>query len=135
MSPRSVKIIQNHQERAVEFYLEEIDHGVAILAVDGGLDAQTEQQFLESIEKILQGGVRKLIIDCDKLKHISSGGVGTLIRLHKRMAERGGDVKLVAVHGMTFDVLQILSLDKVFDIYRARLAFRPPDIEPRPWPE
>lgn len=113
----------------MEFYLKEIDHGVTVLAVDGGLDAQTEKQFLESIEKLLDGGLRKLIVDCTKLNYISSRGIGTLIRLHKRMSEHGGDVKLASPPGLVFDVLMALSLDKVFDIYadvdRAQLAFRP----------
>lgn len=118
-------------EHLVEFYLQEVDHGVAVLAVDGGLDAQTEKQFLDSIKKLLDGGVRQLIIDCEKLNYASSRGIGTLIRLHKRMAECGGDVKLAALRGMVWDALHILSLDSIFDIYpdvdRARLAFRNPE--------
>ncbi len=65
----------------MEFYYDEIDGDVLVLRVDGGLNADTAEQFVKSIEKLVDAGLTKLIIDCSKLDHVSSYGVGVLIRL------------------------------------------------------
>jgi anti-anti-sigma factor len=113
----------------MEFYHDEIDNDVLILIADGGLNTDTADQFLTSLEKLVEAGVRKIIVDCGRLTYISSYGLGVLLRIHKRMKERGGDVKLAAVGGIVPQALEITRLDTFFEIYpdvnRARLAFRP----------
>ena len=84
---------------------------------------------MQQIETLVDAGLRHLIIDCTRLTSISSYGLGVLIRLHKRMKTRGGDVKLCGVRGIIPQVLQVTKLDRMFQLYpdvdRARLAFRP----------
>jgi anti-anti-sigma factor len=113
----------------MEFFADEIDRDVMILAADGGLNSDTAVDFVTSLEQLVEAGLTKLIVDCSRLTTISSYGLGVLIRLHKRLAERGGEVKLCGVKGVIPQVLQMTRLDKRFEIYpdvnRARLAFRP----------
>jgi anti-sigma B factor antagonist len=113
----------------MEFHYDEIDSDVLIIAADGGLNADTAEQFVSSIEKLIDGGVSRIIIDCAKLTTITSYGLGVLIRLHNRMKQRGGDVKIAAVGGLVPQVLQLTKLNELFDIHpdvnRAKLAFRP----------
>lgn len=115
----------------MEFYYDEIDSDVLIIAADGGLNADTAEQFVSSIEKLIDGGVSRIIVDCSKLTTITSYGLGVLIRLHNRMKSRGGDVKIAAVGGIVPQALQITKLNELFDIHpdvnRAKLAFRPRD--------
>ena len=113
----------------VEFYFDEIDGDVLVLAADGGLNRQTGEQFVESIEKLVDAGLTKLIIDCGKLEFVSSFGLGLLVRLHRRMKARGGNVKLCGLRGLLPQVLEATRLSTIFEIYhdlnQARLAFRP----------
>jgi len=114
----------------MEFYYDEIDRDVLVLAADGGLNAQTADAFVGDISALIDAGLTKLIIDCTKLTHITSYGLGVLVRLHKKMKERGGNVKICAVRGIVPQAIQIMRLDKLIQMYpdvnRARLAFRPP---------
>jgi anti-sigma B factor antagonist len=75
----------------------------------------------------VEAGARKLIVDCTKLSYVSSYGVGILIRLHKKLAEAGGEIKIAAVDSPIIKVLRLLRLDTVFEIYmnvrEAREAF------------
>ena len=50
-------------------------------------------------DRFIQAGCRKLIVDCTRLTYISSYGMGVLVRLHQKLAKRGGDVKLAAALG------------------------------------
>ncbi len=113
----------------MEFYADEIDKDVMILAADGGLNSDTAAQFVTEIEHLVDAGLTKLIIDCSRLTHVSSHGLGVLVRLHQRMKGRGGEVKLCSVKGIVPQILQVTRLDSMIEFYpdvnRARLAFRP----------
>ena len=113
----------------MEFYYDEVDNDVLIITADGGLNAETSEQFILSIEKLVDAGLKKMIVDCDKLDYISSSGLRVLVRLHNRMKRQGSDVKLASLKGALASVLQVTGLNKLFEIYpdvdRARLAFRP----------
>ncbi len=113
----------------MEFYYDEIDNDMLIITVDGGLSAETSEQFVQSIEKLVDAGLKKMIVNCDKLDYISSSGLAVLVRLHNRMKRQGSNVKLASVKGALPNILQVTGLNRLFDIYpdvnRARLAFRP----------
>jgi anti-anti-sigma factor len=101
----------------MEFYYHGTEDDVLIIAADGGIDRQTGEEFVDGICDIIEGGVQKVIVDCSRLKYISSYGLGLLLRVHKRAREAGGEVKLADLHGRVFDVLEIMRLDHVFAIY------------------
>ncbi len=113
----------------MEFRYDEIENDVLILVADGGLNADTADQFMRGIEKLVDAGLRKIIIDCSELEHISSYGIGILVRLHKHMKRQGGDVKVSGVKGLIAQVLQVTRISDLVQLYpdvnRARLAFRP----------
>ncbi len=113
----------------MEFYYDDVDSEVLVIKADGGLNARTAEGFVEDLEKLVDAGLRKIIVDCSELDYISSFGLGVLIRLHGRLARHGGNVKIASVKGMIVEVMRLTKLNKLFEIYpdvsRARLAFRP----------
>ena len=115
----------------MEFYYDELERDVLILRADGGINADNAGQFVGDLEKLVDAGIRKIIVDCAHLEYISSYGIGMLMRLHKRLARHSGDVKFAGVHSAVVRLLQIARVDSLVDFYpdvnRARLAFRPPD--------
>lgn len=117
----------------MEFYTHEVDRDLMVVAIDGGLDGSTIDQFRSGVEQLLEGEITKVIIDAENLRYVSSLGVGELLTLHRKMKKRGGDVKIASLHGVVFDILRLAKLDSLFEIYddleRARLAFRPKDAE------
>ena len=117
----------------MELYYDEVDGDILIIKADGGLNGRTADQLIEQTRKLVEAGLRKLIIDCSTLDYISSSGLGTLVRLHKQMVGLGGDVKVAGVKGLIVEVLRLTRLSSLFEIYpdvsRARLAFRPKDKE------
>ncbi len=113
----------------MEFVADEIDRDVMILRADGGLNAANSGEFVDQLTTLVESGVRKIIVDCSGLTYVSSAGLGTLVLLHRRLKDLGGDVKIAGLSGAAAQVLSLTRLDRLLQIYadvdRARLAFRP----------
>jgi anti-sigma B factor antagonist len=113
----------------MELYYDDVEGDVLVIRADGGLNSDTAGEFVSDIEKLVDAGLRKIIVDCSRLEYISSYGLGVLVRLHKRMKQKEGDVKIASLNSVVTDVLRLTRLSRVFAVYesvaRARLAFRP----------
>ena len=103
----------------MEFHYHETDTDVLILTADGALDSHVSSAFADDLQRVIDGGARKLVIDCSRLGYVSSNGIAALIRLYKKVVERGGHVKLVGVQGPLARLLEITRLDQVFRTYPA----------------
>ena len=112
----------------MELYYHGTDGDVLILRADGGLDSSNAEELVSELSRLVEAGARKLIVDCSQLGFISSYGVSVLVRLHKKLAERGGQVKLAAVDSRIARFLDVAGLARVFQLYpnvdEARVAFR-----------
>ena len=71
----------------MEFYYDHTDRDVLILSADGGLMADNAGRFVDELERYVDLGIRKLIVDCSRLTRITSYGLGVLLGLHKRLAK------------------------------------------------
>ena len=111
----------------MEFTYQELDGGIFVLKVDGDLDNSNSEQFLTDVEKLIEGGMTTLIIDCSCMHTITSNGFAVLLRLSHRARKQGGDLKLASPHGMVAQALHLMRLDSVFEVYgdvdQARAAF------------
>ena len=118
---------------AMEFYYHELEKDILIISADGGIDRHTSKEFVQDVLDLIEAGIRKIIIDCEKLSYISSYGLGVLLRVHKRARMAGGEVKIANVHSHVAELLNLTHLNKIFGIYpdvnRARLEFRPKDAD------
>ena len=112
----------------MELYYRDTDRDVLILSADGGIDSMSAEELISELGKLVDAGARKLIVDCSRLGFISSYGIAVLVRLHKKLAERGGDVKLAALESRVARLIALVGLERVFPIYPnvddARNAFR-----------
>jgi anti-anti-sigma factor len=94
-----------------------LDDDILAVVLRGKLDSITTQEFESEIRKHLEQGRSKIIIDCRHLDSISSQGIGSLVALQTRLRRKGGIVKLAAIDGIVADVIRLVGLDRVLDIY------------------
>lgn len=90
---------------------------VLLMELSGQLDGAACEFLFSVIDGELEDGRNKLIIDCEDLRFISSIGLGMLMRVHSKTKKIGGDVKLSRVHGVIAEVVKLVLLDKVLQIY------------------
>ena len=101
----------------MEFYFNHTDGAVMVLSADGGLTPDNVPQFIEELDKLLEGGVSKVIIDCTKLTYVSNWGLCKLLREGKDFAKRGGQVRLACVCGRVAKLLTMIGVNERFGLY------------------
>jgi anti-anti-sigma factor len=108
-------------------YYHKVDNSVLILTATGELNADTSKALMDQLQTFLDFGVKKLIIDCTSLAHISSYGIGVLMRLNTHIAKLGGQVKVAAAPSRVIQALNLVRLGSFFQFYpdveSARAAF------------
>ncbi len=90
----------------------ETDAGV--LLVRGELDVSAVARLSTAGRKVLEAGARDVVLECAALEFTDSSGVGCLVVLHKRAAERGGTLVLRGVNERFRRLLEMVRLDQVF---------------------
>jgi anti-anti-sigma factor len=93
------------------------NNDIITVVLSGTLDENNCNYLLDCVAEEILDGRKKLILDCGKLEFISSMGLGILVRVHSRMKKLGGDVKLAGVQGAVAQVLNMVSLNRIFESY------------------
>ena len=103
----------------INFHYEKVGKNQDIVAVvlSGTLDENNCNYLLGCVEDQILDRHTKLILDCRQVTFISSLGLGTLVRVNSRMKRIGGDVKLAAVQGAVAQVMRVVGLNRIFQIY------------------
>jgi anti-anti-sigma factor len=94
-----------------------VDDNILVVVLRGNLDSTTTEDFNNEIHQHLEQGHSKIIIDCRSVGFVSSVGVGSLVALQTRLRKRGGVVKLAAVQGLTAEIIKMIGLDRLLEIY------------------
>lgn len=59
----------------------------------------------------------RLMLSFSRVRHLSSSALGVLIRLHKRISESGGELRLCCIQPTIYEIFKITKLNKVFEIH------------------
>jgi anti-anti-sigma factor len=93
------------------------DGTTATLAeVDGSIDASTIQQFQQVMDKLVERGVKNLILDCANVKYINSTGLGTLLKYSDTFESLGGHIAFCRVPAKVMLVMEMLGFNALFNI-------------------
>ncbi len=93
------------------------NHDIVAVVLSGTLDESNCTYLIDCVEDEILDGRKKLILDCGQLEFISSMGLGMLVRINARMKKLGGDVKLAAVQSTVAQILSVVGLNRIFQIY------------------
>lgn len=97
-------------------------NGIALLRVEGFLDAHTFEQLEETIRAIFESGCYKLVVDLAKVDYISSAGAGVLIGARSESQENGGDIVLLNPTESVREVFDLLGLTQIFKVVADKAA-------------
>ena len=94
-----------------------LDITIVRLADDEILDEGHIRELKELIEPVIEKNKdSQMLLDFVNVKSMTSSMLGFLVRIHKNISERGGQLKLCNVNPSIHKVFEITQLTKVFDI-------------------
>ncbi len=98
----------------------ELEHReqIAICRLTGDLDAGTATELVSVLEREIDRGANRLVLDLGRVSYIDSSGLGALVKVLKKARLGGGDVKLAGLEPEVRKVLELTRLDKIFEITR-----------------
>ena len=73
-------------------------------------------EFRTKINKLIEEGNKDFIFDFSECTFIDSTGLGALVSIYKKCAEKGGSIKLKALSTEVEKLFKLTRLDKVFQI-------------------
>lgn len=86
----------------------------AVLSIAGRLDTVTAPE-LENYAGAKLDGAEALTLDCADLDYISSAGLRVLLRLEKKMDQRGS-MKLINVSPIIMEIFEITGFNEILTI-------------------
>lgn len=90
---------------------------VWVIAPHGRLDAALCSGLTMVVNEHLDVGRRRLVIDLSRVDYVSSTGLKTLVSLWQKAREAKGNMVLASVQPRVLEVLGIIGLDLVFNIF------------------
>ncbi len=88
----------------------------AVIHLEGAVDAHTAPQFEEAVQKVIDDGQNKIVVDCEKLSYISSAGLGVFMGFVEELREAGGDIKICGLTEKVKQPFEILGFETLFHL-------------------
>jgi anti-sigma B factor antagonist len=90
--------------------------GVVVVRVEGQLIVGNRTELKELVQRALDGGARKFLLDFSKTGYIDSSGLGALVSISKKVREEGGELRLAGLNDDLRSLFELTKLDTLFAI-------------------
>lgn len=89
----------------------------ALIIPEGKIDITNSQEIKKKLLDLIESGYIKLTIDFTNVDNVDSSGLGKLLLIHKRLKEKGGQLKVINVTSdYVKKMFSMIHLDKVLEI-------------------
>lgn len=90
---------------------------VALLALQGKLDAGTSNKLEQKLLVIIEGGSTQLLLNCAGLDYVSSAGLRVLLMAAKKLKPVNGRIVLSCLKPHIQEVFDIAGFTAIFPIH------------------
>jgi len=96
-----------------------VQNHIVIIGVEGQIDSYTAPTLEKHLQKILDEGNSRMVLDLEGVSYVSSAGLRaiSLICRAARQIEDGGDIRLARPPQVVAQALRTSGFDQVFRIY------------------
>lgn len=96
---------------------------VDVVEVSGRIDSSTAPQFEAAVQKLIDDGHYRLVIDLAQTEYMSSAAFRVLISAHKQVHKgaRRGDVRLSGVSSKLMETFKLGGFDELFKFYTSQV--------------
>ena len=100
---------------ALEVNVNEVND-VVIVKLLGNLDTNTAPDAETEINKWLENGTKKMVINLEKANYVSSAGLRIFLATAKKITASGGVLKLCSANEVVQEILDISGFSTILDI-------------------
>lgn len=98
---------------------EHVDN-VIVLKMRGIIDSGTAQFLEDTFDELVSSNTVRIVADLGDVNYISSAGWGIFVGEIKGIRQRGGDIKLAAMHPEVREVFELLEFNALLRPYGTR---------------
>jgi anti-sigma B factor antagonist len=92
--------------------------GVTIVDLRGKIDfVASSKEFRDILADLGNRGIKSVLLNMKEVDFVDSSGIGEMVRGHVQLSKIGGQLKLVNLSKHVTMLLQVTSLNKVFEIF------------------
>jgi anti-sigma B factor antagonist len=92
--------------------------GVTVVDIRGRIVLGEETaQLRNTIRDLIARGKKNILLNLGEVPYIDSSGIGELVSAFTAVRREGGDVKLLSLTKKVRDVLQIVKVLTIFDVF------------------
>jgi anti-sigma B factor antagonist len=92
---------------------------ITILAMNGRLDSITSTDLENEINKEIESGNRRILLNFSDVSYISSGGMRVLLATAKKLRTEGDQFGLCCLTADVYKVLKLAGFTSLFSIYKS----------------
>ena len=92
------------------------DGQVVTLRLKGFLDAHTAPQLESALQRCVEEGQYKVVVNFEDLTYISSAGLGVFMGYIEQFRGKQGDIKLSSMSPKIYRVFDLLGFPALYDI-------------------
>ncbi len=93
-----------------------LEDGVAVLELEGRMDATAVAPIKEIVTSILDSGTNKFLFDMKEVSFVDSSGLGTLVSLLRLVNQQDGDIRLCNTQPRVKALLEMTRMDRMLEI-------------------
>lgn len=91
--------------------------GTTVLSINGRLDTSTAPELEHAINKEIEQGNRKILLDFSQVSYISSGGLRVLLATAKKLKNLGDKFGICSLQPEVLKVFKLAGFTSIFSIY------------------
>jgi anti-sigma B factor antagonist len=91
----------------------DLEDGVSVVSLEGILDKRGTGALEQKVRELIDAGRLKLVVNCERLTHLSSDGMSVFLSHLIKIKKAGGDIKFSNMSPEVKSVLAVLGLNKL----------------------
>lgn len=95
---------------------------VIVMELPETLNHVEVKYFLNELQPLLEVERPSLVLDCSQIQHMDSAGVEMLLHCLEQAMKRDGDLKLAAVSPASSVILELMRVDRLFEVFETTEA-------------
>ena len=101
----------------VDFVSKPLANSTVVIQLSGNFDDASRVDFFTYVSDLLESGISHVVIECEKLGHLSSSALASLLTARKRAMKSGSKISLTHLNSSIAQVLEITKLGRILSIY------------------